>query len=95
MSAFRGVTVVQAALHEADKPEHQGAGYLFQVRTKTGQFYRGGSFSTQEDVRASGVLHLDLWHPDPMTAGGVDGGGRIDREIFIAQDAIESIEIEW
>jgi hypothetical protein len=86
------MSIVQAALHEADKPEHGGAGYVFQVRTKSGQFYRGGSFSTEESVRKTGVLHLNLWHPDPLTA---EDGGRLDREIFIAEDAIESIEIEW
>jgi hypothetical protein len=88
------MSIVQAALREADKPEHGGSGYLFKVRTKTSQFYRGGSMSTEETVRKTGVLHIDLWHPDPLNASVADGG-RLDREIFIAHDAIESIEIEW
>lgn len=86
------MSIVQAALHEADKPEHGGSGFLFLVRTKTGQFYRGASSSTEDSVSKTGVLHLDLWHPDPQSA---EDGGRLDREIFIAEDAIESIEIEW
>lgn len=86
------MSVIQAALREADKPIHSGAGFLFRIETKTGKSYRAGVFSDEKSVKESGVVHLDLW-PLELLDGKDDGP--IGRELFLAEDAIESVEIEW
>ncbi len=87
------MSVVQAALREADKPEYKGEGFVFRIETKSGKSYRGGVFSDEKSVRETGVVHLDLWCLDPLEV--TEGDGPINRQIFLAEDAIESVEIEW
>ncbi|KER72565.1 hypothetical protein HR51_08085 [Burkholderia cepacia] len=66
--------------------------YLFRIETKSGKSYRTGIYSDEKSVKASGVVHLDLWSLE-LPEGKDDGP--IGRELFLAEDAIESVEIEW
>ncbi|RQT26025.1 hypothetical protein [Burkholderia contaminans] len=86
------MSVIQAALREADKPANKGEGFLFRIETKSGKSYRAGVYSDEKSVKESGVVHLDLWALEPIV--GQDDGP-IGRGLFLAEDAIESVEIEW
>ncbi|MFP3637497.1 hypothetical protein [Paraburkholderia sp. SIMBA_054] len=72
----------------ADAPEHDGAGYLLLIQTRSGYFFRGAVCSATE-IEEKGRVGIELWDGKP------DGAGPIGADLSIDLDQIEQVGIEW
>jgi hypothetical protein len=79
-----------------EKPENVDRKFLLRLHLKSGKTWRGTLLTSKEDLKAFGVVELDLWREKSLVSIGREGAdGPVGEHIVIDCDELEAASIEW
>jgi hypothetical protein len=79
-----------------EKPENADRKFLLNLHLKSGKTWRGALLTSKEDLKAFGIVELDLWLDKKFAVIAGEGkDGPVGEHVIIDCDELEAASIEW
>ncbi|MBB5546595.1 hypothetical protein A8H39_01915 [Paraburkholderia fungorum] len=78
-----------------EQPENADRKFVLNLYLKSGKTWRGAMLTSKEDLKAFGVIELQLWPDKKFLHGNADRDGPTGDRVVIDCEELEAASIEW